>query len=67
MRGPQRGVWYYLYVVMDIFSRAVVGWTFSTREREYLAARLLEEAYIRQNVLPSQLTVHAAFPARIPL
>ena len=59
VRGPQRGVWYYLYVVMDIFSRAVVGWTFSTREREHLAARLLEEAYIRQNILPSQLTVHA--------
>jgi putative transposase len=44
LRGPQRGVYYDLYVVLDIFSRYVVGWTVAAREDAEIAKTLLEQA-----------------------
>ncbi len=44
LRGPQRGVYFDLYVVLDIFSRYVVGWTVAAREDSQLATELLEQA-----------------------
>jgi putative transposase len=44
LRGPQRGVYYDLYVVLDIFSRYVVAWTVAAREDSLLAKEILEEA-----------------------
>ena len=44
LRGPQRGVYYDLYVVLDIFSRYVVAWTVAAREDSALAKEMLAEA-----------------------
>jgi len=44
LRGPQRGVYYDLYVVLDIFSRYVVAWTVAAREDAQIAKSMLEEA-----------------------
>jgi putative transposase len=44
LRGPERGVYYDLYVVLDIFSRYVVGWTVAAREDAQIATALLDEA-----------------------
>jgi len=59
LRGPHRGVYYRLYVVLDLFSRYVVGWLLARVENGKLAARLLREAHEKQGVEPSQLIVHA--------
>lgn len=57
--GPQKWSYYYLYVIMDVFSRYVVGWMIAERETATLAEKLLAEACERQEILPGQLTVHA--------
>ena len=44
LRGPQRGVYYDLYVVLDIFSRFVVAWTVAAREDSEIAREMLEQA-----------------------
>jgi putative transposase len=59
LKGAVRGQFYYLYVVIDLFSRLVVGWLLSDRECEELARRLLEQSYRKQGVQPGQLTIHA--------
>lgn len=57
--GPQKWTYYYLYVIMDVFSRYVVGWMLAERETATLAEKLLAETCERQGILPGQLTVHA--------
>lgn len=57
--GPASWTYYYLYVVIDIYSRYVVGWLVASCESSPLAARLLEESYLKHDVRPEQLTVHA--------
>ncbi|MBX3727155.1 MAG: transposase [Xanthomonadales bacterium] len=49
----------YLYVVIDVFSRYVVGWMLSTRESAALARELVECSLVREAVPPGQLTLHA--------
>ncbi len=44
LRGPERGVYYDLYVVLDIFSRYTVGWTVAACEDATIAAALIEDA-----------------------
>jgi len=46
-------------VIMDVFSRYVVGWMLAERETATLAEKLLAETCERQGILPGQLTVHA--------
>ena len=48
-----------MYVIIDIFSRFVVGWMLAYRERSSLATKLIEETCKRQNIEPGQLTIHA--------
>jgi len=57
--GPTKWTYFYLYVILDIFSRYVVGWMVAYRESAALAQRLIEESCARQGILPGQLTVHA--------
>jgi len=57
--GPQKWTYFYLYVLLDVYSRYVVGWLLAERESATLAERLLEDAYSKQGVQPGQLTVHA--------
>jgi len=59
LRGPRPGVWYRLYVVVDIFSRKVVGWLVAEHEQAALAEQLLADACHREEIGPQQLTVHA--------
>lgn len=59
LRGPAKWTYFHLYVVLDIFSRYVVGWMVAERESSDLAKRLLAETYDKQQVEPDQLTVHA--------
>jgi len=57
--GPQKWSYYYLYVIMDVFSRYIVGWMIAERETATLAEKLLAQTCKRQGILPGQLTVHA--------
>jgi putative transposase len=59
LKGPAKWTYFYLYVIMDIFSRYVVGWMVAHREQKSLAKRLIEETCLKQNIGPGQLTIHA--------
>jgi putative transposase len=59
LRGPTPGTWYNLYVVLDIFSRKIVGWLLDEREDAELAKVLIAESYTREGVQREQLTLHA--------
>jgi putative transposase len=55
--GPQRGAYYSLYVVLDSFSRYVVGWMLATQESASLAERLLADSIGKQGVEREQLII----------
>ncbi len=57
--GPVKWTYFYLYVILDIFSRYVVGWMVAPRESAELAQRLIAETSSKQNITPGQLTIHA--------
>jgi putative transposase len=57
--GPAKWTYFYLYVLLDIYSRYVVGWMVAQRESAQLAKRLLAESVRKQAIEPGQLTVHA--------
>jgi Integrase core domain len=57
--GPATWTYYYLYVILDVFSRYVVGWTVAHAEQAALAERLLAETTAKQQITPGTLTVHA--------
>jgi len=59
LKGPVKWTYFYLYVILDIFSRYVVGWMVAHREQKALAKRLIEQSCLKQNIGPGQLTVHA--------
>ena len=57
--GPTKWTYYYLYVLLDVFSRYVVGWTVAQRELAAIAQQLIAESCRRQRIKPGQLTLHA--------
>ncbi len=57
--GPQKWTYYYLYVILDIYSRSVVGWMVALRESAALAEQLIAESCAQQGIVPGQLTLHA--------
>lgn len=57
--GPVRGLYYSLYVVLDIFSRYVVAWTVAPTESAAIGQQLIDGACVEHGVVPGQLTVHA--------
>jgi putative transposase len=57
--GPATWTYFYLYVILDVFSRYVVGWMVAHRESATLAERLIGETCTRQNITPGELTLHA--------
>lgn len=57
--GPSKWTYFYLYVILDIFSRYVVGWMLAYRESAELAKKLIEQTIERQGIGPGSLTVHA--------
>lgn len=59
LRGSVKGLYYFLYVILDLFSRYVVGWMVATRETAELAQILVDTTCQRQGIAPDQLTLHA--------
>ena len=59
LRGPVKWSYFYLYVILDIFSRYVVGWMVAHRESSLLAKRLIEDTCRKERVERGQLTIHA--------
>jgi len=57
--GPVKWTYFYLYVVLDVFSRAVVGWMVAHRESAELARRFIAETAATQGITPGHLTIHA--------
>ncbi len=57
--GPAKWTYFYLYVILDVFSRYVTGWMVAMRESAELAKRLIEESCEKQKIRPGQLTLHA--------
>jgi putative transposase len=57
--GPSKWTYFYLYVILDIFSRYVVGWMLTYRESAALARRLIETAVEREQIVAGTLTLHA--------
>jgi len=59
LKGPAKWTYFYLYVVLDIFSRYVVGWMVAHRESATLAQKLIAQSCEKQSIPPGQLTIHA--------
>jgi len=57
--GPAKWTYFYLYVLLDVFSRYVVGWMVTHRESAALAEKFIRETCARQGIGREQLTVHA--------
>ena len=57
--GPTKWTYFYLYVMLDVFSRYVVGWMVAHRESATLAERFIHETCARQEIGRDQLTIHA--------
>ena len=57
--GPKKWSYFYLYVILDLFSRYVVGWMVADRENSTLAARLIQQSCLRHGVQPQVLTLHS--------
>jgi putative transposase len=57
--GPTKWTYFYLYVILDVFSRYVVGWMVAHQEQASLAERLIAETLAKQEIKPDQLTIHA--------
>jgi putative transposase len=59
LRGPVKWTYFYLYVILDVFSRYVTGWMIAYREGAELAKEFIEEAIGKHQVPAGQLTIHA--------
>jgi putative transposase len=59
LKGPAKWTYFYLYVLLDIFSRYVVGWMVAESESAELSRRLIEESCLKQGIPEGQLTIHA--------
>jgi len=59
LHGPEKWTYYYLYVIIDIFSRYVVGWMLARAEWADLSKRLINDTVAKQGVQRDQLTLHS--------
>ena len=59
LRGPVKWTYFYLYVLMDIFSRFVVGWMVARQESAVLAKELIQQSCQNQEIDPDELTIHS--------
>ena len=57
--GPRKWSYFYLCVIMDIFSRYIVGWMVADRESSALAGRLIQQSCLKHGVQPRVLTLHS--------
>jgi putative transposase len=59
LHGPAKWTYYHLYVILDIYSRYVVGWMVATRESAVLAEKLIAATCAKQGITRGQLSIHA--------
>jgi len=59
LKGPSKWTYFYLYTILDVYSRYVVGWMVAYRESAVLAEELIAETFLRQNIERGSLTIHA--------
>ncbi len=59
LRGPHKWSYYYLYVILDVYSRYVVGWMLAAREKATLAKELIETTCARQSIAREGLIIHS--------
>jgi transposase InsO family protein len=59
LAGPARGLFYYLYVIMDLYSRKIVAWEVHDNESSDLAARLVRKAYLAESITHQLLVLHS--------
>jgi putative transposase len=59
LRGPAKWYYYYLYVILDVFSRYAVGWLLAEQESAKLAETLIAESCAKQNIARDELTLHS--------
>jgi putative transposase len=59
LRGPTKWTYYYLYVILDVYSRYVTGWLIAEHESARLAEHLIAQTCAKQAIVPDQLTLHA--------
>jgi len=59
LHSPYKFVYYFLYVILDVYSRYVVGWMIAEQESSALAQQLIRQSCQRHNVQPNQLTLHS--------
>ena len=59
LKGPAKWTYFHLYVILDIFSRYVVGWMVAHREQAVLAKRLIKDTCEKQHIQPDHLVLHA--------
>jgi putative transposase len=59
VKGPVKWTYFHLYVILDIFSRYVVGWMIAPRESAELAEQLIADTVAKQGIAPGMLTLHA--------
>ena len=59
LKGPAKWNYFHLYVIIDIYSRYVVGWMVANSEQTALAKRLIQESCLKQSIQKGQLTIHA--------
>ena len=59
LKGPAKWIYYYLYVILDVFSRYAVGWLIAEHESAALAEQLIAESCRKQKIDPDQLTLHS--------
>jgi transposase InsO family protein len=59
LKGPAKWTYFYLYVIIDIFSRRVVGWCVADAESAALFKALFDDTIAKHPVIPGQLTLHA--------
>ncbi len=59
LKGPTTWTYYYLYVILDVYSRYVVGWMITERETAELAEACIAETCAKEGIAPAQLTLHA--------
>jgi len=59
LMSPVKGIYYYLYLVMDLYSRKIVGWQVYDQESSALAAELMQDIYIREKIKKGQLVIHS--------
>ena len=59
LKGPRKWTYYYLYVILDIYSRYTVGWMLAARESSDLARKLIRETIRKQGVSKDELTIHS--------